>query len=164
MKRFLVCAAVVGLAICTSASAQERSPRFGAGTHALVSTIDGVGLGAMARVSIPLNADLSLAMGSGFTGFFLGGTEDATWLFTPQVSAIVTFPGRYRVPYFLVGAGGYFPLGEPGRERSGPTIHFGVGRVSLLAESTLFYEVDPMLVLSDDRIDVAIPIRVGLIF
>jgi hypothetical protein len=164
MKRFLVCAAFAALLFPVSTEAQELSPRFGAGTHILVSTIDGVGLGAMARVSIPVNADFSLAIGPGFTGFVLGGTEDATWLFTPQISGIVTLPGRYRAPYFTVGAGGYFPLGEPGRERSGPTIHFGVGRVTLLAESTLFYEVDPMLVLSGDRIDLAVPIRVGLIF
>jgi len=154
-------------AICffsTPSEAQDHAPRFGTGMHVLASTVDGLGLGLTGRISVPLNADVSVAIGSGFTGFLFGGTEDATWLFTPQVSGIVTLPGLYRAPYLLAGVGGYLPLGDPGRDRAGPMVHFGLGRVTLLAQSTLFYEVDPMLVLSPDRVDFAIPIRVGVIF
>ena len=130
----------------------------------MISTVDGLGLGIVGRVSLPLNADVSLAIGSGLTGFVLGGTLDAEWVITPHVAVIVTLPGIDRAPYVAVGGGGYFPLADPGRERAGPTVNVAVGRVTLLSQTSLFYEIHPMLILQDNRIDLALPVRVGIIF
>jgi hypothetical protein len=130
----------------------------------MLSTIDGLGLGVTGRVSIPLNGDVSVAIGSGVTSFLFGGTEDAEWLFTPQVSIIVTLSGVEKARYFIAGGGGYLPIGDPGRDRAGPAVHFGMGWVHPLSQSTLFYELDPMLVLQANRIDLALPVRIGIIF
>ncbi len=167
MKQSLALPAVLAAilaAYAPSGEAQSRTVRFGTGTHLMVSTVDGVGLGLTGRVSMPLNDDLSLAIGSGFTGFLFGGTEDAEWLLTPQVSLIVTLPGIMKAPYFAFGAGGYLPLGDPGRDRAGPTINFAAGYVRALSQSSLYYEVNPMLILEDNRIDIALPVRIGVIF
>ena len=161
---FALCLSAAVLIPPSSALGQDRSPRFGAGTHLMLSTIDGLGLGLTGRVSIPVNGDVSLAIGSGITSFLFGGTEDAEWLLTPQVSVIVTLPGVIKAPYFTFGGGGYLPIGNPGSDRSGPAIHFGAGWVRPLSQSTLFYEIDPMLVLQASRIDLALPVRIGVIF
>ena len=51
------------------------------------------------------------AAGLGVAGFILGGRDDASYVFTPQASVIVTLPPEGdRAPYLLFGVGGYFPF------------------------------------------------------
>jgi hypothetical protein len=47
---------------------------------------------------------------------------------------------------------------------SGPMIHFGAGRVQLLRETTFFYELDPMIIIGENSVHLAIPLRIGIIF
>lgn len=150
-----------------TAPAQAQDPRFGIGFNALLSTADGLGLGFRGRASAPVNADLSLAVDLGFSGFVLEGRRNATYVFDPQVSAIITLPERRnQLPYLLFGLGAYVPIGEDddGRRRSGPTLHGGMGWVQMLRETSLYYEINPGLVIAEERVDLAIPFRVGIIF
>lgn len=145
----------------------QAMPRFGLGFNALGSTTDGFGIGVTGRASAPLNADLSLGLDLGATGFVLGGRRDATWVFEPQASAIITLPPRGdRAMYYLAGLGAYLPLSsDPEADaKAGPTIHAGVGWVQTLRETTIFYEVDPALIIAENKVDLAFPFRVGIIF
>lgn len=154
---------LAGTALPTAA--QTRNPRFGLGFNTLLSTPDGLGFGLRGRASAPINADLSVALDAGFTGFILQGRRDATWLFDPQVSAIITMPTRTdKAPYFLAGLGAYVPLSNEEESASGPTIHAGMGWVRLLHETTFYYEVNPALIIDLDTIHLALPLRVGVIF
>ncbi|HMB90093.1 MAG TPA: hypothetical protein VKP65_04550, partial [Rhodothermales bacterium] len=86
----------------------QAATRFGIGFNGLISTTDGLGLGIRSRISAPVNADLSFAADLGLTGFILQGRDDASYVFDPQVSAIVTLPGRRdKMPYILGGVGAY---------------------------------------------------------
>ncbi len=145
-------------------AAQDLSPRFGLGFNTVLSTEDGLGLGFRGRASAPVNADLSFAVDAGFVGFILEGRDDATYIFDPQVSAIVTLPGVTSAPYILGGVGGYLPLNDRDQTNSGPTIHLGIGWVRALNETTLFYEVNPALIIGEEHVDFALPFRIGLIF
>ena len=147
--------------------AQSRNPRFGLGFNTLVSTAEGLGVGLRGRASAPVNTDLSLAVDFGFTGFVFEGRRDATYLFDPQVSAIITLPSdRRRVPYVLFGFGGYVPFGDndEGSRENGPTLHGGMGWVVPLNETSLFYEINPAVVVGENRVHLALPFRIGLIF
>jgi hypothetical protein len=151
-----------------SATAQELNPRFGVGFSTMVSTYDGLGLGFRGRASAPLTMDFSLGIDAGFTGFVLGGYDDASYIFDPQVSAIINLPSRRsRLMYVLFGLGGYVPLGNTdGRAegKHGPTLHGGVGWVHALNESSLFYEFNPALVVGRKNVALVFPFRIGLIF
>lgn len=168
--RFATLLLLVFLALPTvwahSARAQTLSPRFGLGFSTMLSTPDGLGFGMRGRISAPVNADLSLAVDLGFTGFFLGGRDDATWVFDPQVSAIVTLPYETsRATYVIAGVGAYVPMESKDDDPvSGPTVHFGAGRVQLLRETTFYYELDPMIIIGENSVHLAIPLRVGVIF
>lgn len=157
-------------ALAAPARAQELRPRFGVGFNAMVSTADlsnFLGLGLRGRVAAPINQDLSIGLDLGFTGFLLGGRNDASYIFDPQVSAIITLPGDIgRAPYILAGIGAYVPLSdeEEGESSGGPTIHGGIGWVQTLSETTFYYEVDPALIIGADLVHVALPVRLGLIF
>lgn len=159
--------AVLALALAPSrdAAAQPLTPRFGLGFETMLHTDDGLGFGFRGRASAPVNADLSFAVDLGVLGYVLEGRDDATVVFDPQVSAIVTLPraGR-RAPYFLAGIGAYLPLSETGDKSSGPSLHGGLGWVRVLSETTVFYEVNPALVIGRESVQVAIPFRVGFIF
>lgn len=157
---------VFGFAAGTrDARAQELNPRFGLGFNTLLSTADGLGFGFRGRASAPVNADFSLGVDIGFTGFVLEGRRDATYVFDPQLSAIVNLPARgSRLTYALFGLGAYVPIGDESDSQSGPTLHGGIGWVHALRESSIFYEIDPAIVIGERGIDLAIPIRVGLIF
>ncbi|NNE34294.1 MAG: hypothetical protein HKN13_03595 [Rhodothermales bacterium] len=155
--------ALVSAIFVVSASAQER-PRFGFGTEMLVSTADNIGVGFRGRVSMPLNADFSFAIGGGMAGFVLRGRQDANWVFTPQISAILTLEGVNQAPYLIGGVGAYIPTGDPTVNRGGPTFHLGVGKVRRLNDTSLFYEVNPALIIEDDRVDLSLPVRIGVIF
>ncbi|MDX1546516.1 MAG: hypothetical protein R3247_05995 [Rhodothermales bacterium] len=165
--RFLAPLLVVfGLLIPLDAAAQAGDTRFGFGFNGLISTREGagLGLGLRGRVSAPLNNDLSFAADLGLTGFVLRGRDDASYVFDPQVSAIVTLPpSRSRAPYVLGGIGAYVSFDDE-ETSGGPTIHGGIGWVQSLSETTLFYEVDPALIIGETSIDLALPFRVGIIF
>ena len=149
----------------SSSSSDELTPRFGLGAQGLASTVDGFGLGLRGRASAPLNADVSAAVDLGVTGFVLGGSDDAVYLFEPQVSMVVNLPSSSgRLPYLLAGVGGHFPLARADDSESGPVIHFGIGRVQALTDTSLFYEATPGLLIGDDSVDLIVPLRIGLIF
>ena len=162
---------VLFLVLCMTALAtrpvagQPLSPRWGLGFNTMISSEEsGVfGFGIRGRASFPYNQDLSFAASAGFTGFVLSGYEDGSFVFDPQVSAIITLPSQGRfATYFLGGFGSYLTTSDSGL--SGITLHLGLGRVQLLNETTIFYEVNPALIIGSSRVGGAVPIRVGIIF
>ena len=163
-----VCCALLGaLILPTQAEAQDDlSPRFGFGFHTTLTTGDAlIGLGLRGRGSAPVNDNLSFAIDVGLTGFVLKGRDDATYIFEPQVSAIVTIdPSNARSPYILGGLGGYIPFGrERPREDGGPTIHLGVGWVRALSSISLFFELNPELIIARTSVGLALPVRFGIV-
>lgn len=159
------------LAAGPAARAQDTAlqPRFGGGGDVAVILgspdllQNGVALGARARVSFPVNADFSVAADAGFAGFLLGGRRTATYVFNPQVSGIVTFPGVRQARYLLGGLGWHAPLGAE-RARGGPALHGGLGWVTPLQETALYFEVNPSLVIGESGVSLVLPARVGVIF
>ena len=143
----------------------QQPPRFGVGFQMMGSTLEeNVGPGIRARISAPINRDLSLAFGMAFTGYIFGGQDDATYAFDPQASVIVTMPvAGNEGTYFLGGAGAYIPTGD-GAPDAGPTFHLGVGKVWLLRDSSLYAEFDPALLVGDRATQLLLPVRVGVIF
>ena len=158
--------------IASSASAQRGglNPRFGAGFDALLAVAggdvldDGFGIGIRGRASFPINSDFSVGVGAGLAGFLLGGRDDANYLFNPQVSGILTLPRSPQWARYLIGGfGGYFPLGDSQAE-GGPALHLGLGWVRPLQETSLYFEIDPALVIGETRTALIVPARVGVIF
>ncbi len=161
----LLFAALMLAAGAPAAQAQESNTRFGLGVGATASTVDGLGLGVRARVSAPLSRDLSLAADVGATGFILGGTEDAVTVLDPQVSAIINLPVRGdQLSYVMAGVGAHVPLANTERSESGPTLHAGYGRVYALQDNSIYWEVNPALLVGDDSVDLLVPVRLGIIF
>lgn len=160
-----LCFLLLGTAGSARAQSGDLTPRFGLGTGALISTEDGFGLSLRGRASAPINADVSAAVDLGVTGFVLGGSNDAVYLFEPQLAAVVNLPpSGETLPYLLAGIGGHFPLANTNRSESGPVLHFGYGRVQALMDTSLFYEVNPGLLIGNDGVDLLLPFRLGLIF
>ena len=153
---------------------REPSPlltdtRFGIGLNTVLSVNNGFGLGFRGRVSSPVNADFSLAIGLGFTGFVLQGRDQAVFVFDPQLSGIINLPprGALGAPaqvYLLAGIGAFVPFSESSSNDSGPSIHFGIGRVQALTESSFFYEINPAVVIGSTKVEFILPFRVGIIF
>jgi len=144
--------------------AQLIDARFGVGFNTLLSSEDGLGLGFRGRMAIPINADISFAFDAGMNGFVLNGRDDATYVFDPQASLIVTLPGVEHAAYIMGGMGAYANTSDSDGALSGPTFHFGIGWIRPLRESVLFYEIDPALVVGSRDVSVAIPFRIGIIF
>ncbi len=162
LLRYIVFMAAV-TACSHLAAAQVEDVRFGLGFNSMASSADGLGVGVRGRASIPVNADVSAAGDLGLTGFVLKGRRNADYILDPQLSAIIMLPtSQTRANYVLFGVGGYLPVG--GDDGGGPTIHLGFGRVRALQESSFFYEINPALVVGRERVDVAVPLRVGIIF
>lgn len=158
---------LVLLLTAPDASAQRRAsaPRFGLGANLMLSTADGLGLGFRGRASAPVNADLSLAADLGFTAFVLEGRRNGSYVFDPQASAIITLPSSgSQLAYILAGVGAYIPTGNEDEGKSGPTLHAGIGWVRQLNETSLYYEIDPALVVGETAVYIAIPVRLGVIF
>jgi hypothetical protein len=157
---------LLGLTLSPSAAqAQDDRPsRFGLGLQMLSSTASGnVGPGLHFRASTPLNSDVSLALGSGLTGFIFRGRDDAAFALDPQLSAIVSFStARAQNMYVLGGAGAYVPFGDTNTE-SGPTFNLGLGRAWLLEESSLFVEFNPGFLIGEESTTLVLPLRVGVI-
>lgn len=152
------------LSICSPlAHAQMSSPRFGVGFNTLLSSEDGFGLGFRGRMSSAVNADLSLAFDLGVTGFILNGRDDASYVFDPQASLIVTMPGVDRASYLMGGLGAFISTADKSDALEGPSIHVGIGWVRALRESVLFYEVNPALIIGKKSVGVGIPFRIGII-
>lgn len=143
--------------------AQTNHPKIGIGFDAVLQSEDGLGLGFRTRLSKPLTWDLSLAVDLGIAGFILEGRDDASYVVDPQISLIVTFPGLDRTSYLLAGFGVYAPFGPSKHSAGGPTIHLGVGRATPLRESTLYYEIDPAIIIQKEEVAISIPFRVGII-
>lgn len=161
----LTLAAFVGFSASTAEnSVAQESPRFGVGLNTMLSTADGLGVGFRGRASAPANQDVSIAIDLGFTGFVFGGRSDAEYILDPQISAIVNLAaGQDRLRYVLFGLGGYIPLSSD-NQQSGPTVHVGMGWVHALYETSLYYEVDPALIIGEESVGLAIPVRIGIIF
>jgi hypothetical protein len=166
MRPLSVLLLLVGLTLpLSSAHAQnDRPSRFGLGIQMLGSTASGnVGPGLHFRASSPLNPDVSLAVGSGLTGFIFRGRDDAAFALDPQLSAIVSFStAQVQNMYVLGGAGAYVPFGDTDTE-SGPTFNLGVGRAWLLEESSLFVEFSPGFLVGQESTTLVLPIRIGVI-
>ena len=163
--RCLSVLAVCLVLLATDARSQMVQPRYGLGFNSMLSSIDGVGVGLRGRISVPVNADLSIGGDLGFTGFVFGGRRDATWVFDPQLSAIITLAPQGRsASYILAGVGVYAPVSNQDESESGPTIHLGVGRVQILRETTIFYEINPALIIGLDAVNLSLPVRAGIIF
>lgn len=182
--RLLLLLTVVSLAAAHgTATAQEYQPRFGLGFNTMVSSAEEsvLGFGLRGRVSFPYNQDLSFAASASMTGFVLSGYADGSIVFDPQLSAIITLPGQGRLAtYFLGGIGTYLSSGDDDTTDNGTgtpdttspdesgangfTLHIGIGRVRLLNETTIFYEVNPMLIIRRTSVGAAVPVRVGFIF
>lgn len=166
MRRFPCLLLSVGLmlVLAVPVQAQNNQSRFGLGVHVLGSTASGnVGPGLNFRASTALNPDVSVALGSGLTGFIFRGRDDAAFALDPQVSAIVSFSTTdAESAYVLGGAGAYVPFGDTDTE-SGPTFNVGIGRAWLLQESSLFFEFSPGFLIGEKTTTVVLPIRVGVI-
>ena len=156
---------VAALGLPTASQAQESPLRFGIGINLLPSASEGLGLGLRGRLSNRLNDDVSLALDTGITGYFLtGGYADAAYVFDPQFSVIVTIPtANDRALYGLAGVGAYVAFGETSQS-TGPSVHLGIGRVHLLNQTTFFYEVNPTFVIASNDTDFVLPLRAGIIF
>lgn len=167
-RRLAFCLAVLALlsaAVPTARAQADLSPRFGLGAEALLSTEDGFGIGLRGRASAPVNADVSVALDLGLTGFIFGGRDDATYLFNPQLSAVINLPFREgHLPYLLAGLGAHLPFSDDGDSVSGPVIHLGFGRVQSLQDTSVFYEINPGLLIGENNVDLLIPVRIGIIF
>lgn len=159
------CLAFMLLFLLTGTAVAQQQARVGLGFNALLTTAEGLGLGVRARAAAPVSADLSLAVDLGFTGFIFRGRDEASYVFDPQLSAIVTFPPRGRQAFYVLGGfGAYAPLSDRYSGDSGPTVHFGFGWVQLLRETQVYYELNPTLVVGERDVDVVLPVRVGVIF
>ncbi|PSQ74551.1 MAG: hypothetical protein BRD34_00305 [Bacteroidetes bacterium QH_6_64_77] len=144
--------------------AQEQQSRFGLGIQVLGSTAsNNLGPGLHFRASTPLNPDVSLAIGSGLTGFIFQGRDDAAFALDPKVSAIASFStNNTQATYALGGVGAYVPFGDIDTE-SGPTFNLGIGRAWLLRESSVFFEFNPGLLVGEESTTLVVPLRVGII-
>ncbi len=153
----LCCMAVFGV----SAASAQTAPRYGLGFNVLATTSDGIGLGIHGRAAIPVNSNLSIGGDVGVTGFIFGGRDDASYAFDPQVSLIITLPGTDRATYVMGGVGAYIPTSD---SEGGPTLHFGIGRAQLIGETSVYYELDPAIVIEKSEIQFNLPLRFGIIF
>jgi hypothetical protein len=152
------------LGLGSPAHAQQQ-PRFGVGLQLMGTTVDGnVGPGFRFRTSVPINQDISLGIGGGFTGYIFSGRDDAAYAFDPQASLVVTLPGTGTERFYVLGgAGAYVPFGDTDAN-GGPTLHAGLGKVWLLNESSFFVEFDPALFVGEEETDIIVPLRLGVIF
>lgn len=164
MRRLSCLLFVLAVSVSLVGRAEAQQSRFGLGVQVLGSTADNnVGPGLRVRVSLPINQDVSIGLGSGITGYIFEGRDDAAFALDPQVSAIVSFASkRNQTTYVLGGAGAYVPFGNT-RTDSGPTFHIGMGRAWGLEESSLFFEFNPGFLVGKRKTTLVLPLRVGII-
>lgn len=166
MRLLVLLLALLTVVPCVDAQ-RPIQPRFGFGFDAIGippgqdMLPEGLGIGLRGRVSVPVNRDLSVAASLGVAGFVFRGRDDATYVYTPQVSAILTLPRRRSARYLMGGFGGAIPSsGGDG----GPYIHLGAGWAFPLNDTSLYFEIDPALVVGASETTVVIPARIGVIF
>ena len=167
MRRLLpALVAFVAAAPLAAQPGRSAPPRFGVGFDVVSafypqSTVpDGPSVGFRGRVALPVNADLSVAASLGAGAYPFASDSDARYLLNPQTEVIVMLPGA-RVRYLMGGFGGYVPVGGGG---GGTSIHAGVGWARPLSETSLFWEVNPALILADDAVLPVLAARAGVIF
>ncbi len=158
---FMVALLCLAPVLSETASGQTVRPRYGLGFNVAATTSDGVGLGLHGRAAIPANSNLSIGLDLGVIGFIFGGRDNANYAFDPQLSLIVTLPGGDRAAYVMGGVGAYIPTSD---SEGGPTVHFGIGRAQLIGETSVYYEIDPAIVIEKDDVQFNLPIRFGIIF
>ena len=148
------------------ASAQTVAPRFGVGFDVVGALPgqdllpDGVGVGLRGRVALPVNADLSVAGGLGVSANLFEGRADTDYVLNPQASLIVTLPGSSSARYVLGGFGGFLPFDGGG----GPSLHAGFGWAIPLNETSIYFELNPSLVVGSEETGVVVVGRTGVIF
>ena len=164
--RFALLLLAVLLASPPPASAQGATPRFGVGFD-LVGALpgqdlvpDGLGLGLRGRVALPVNADLSVAGSLGISANVFEGRAETDYVLNPQASLIVTLPGRSSARYVLGGFGGFLPFDGAG----GPSLHAGAGWAVPLNETSIYFELNPSLVVGAEETGVVVAARTGVIF
>ena len=175
MRRFLSALALALLPALAAPALHAQGgaglqPRFGVGLEA-VGTLPGqsiispgFGLGLRGRIALPLNADLSAALGSGFVGYVFQGQDDASYLFNPQASLIVTIPTGARAKYVLGGIGGFVPLSADDESDGGFALHLGLGWARPLSETSTFFEINPSLIIGERASTPVLTARFGVIF
>lgn len=168
MRLLLAACFLVGLASAPRAqNLGDVPPRFGVGfdvASALWSQDlipNGPALGIRGRVALPVNADISLAASLGIAAHLFEGRDDARTVLNPQASLIVTLPGEGTARYLLGGFGAFLPLDQGG---GGPTIHAGAGWAIPLNQTSVYFEIDPSLVVGEDETTVVASLRAGVIF
>ena len=164
--RFALAAAALLLAApAPVAQAQQLTPRFGVAFQSILSLQDGLAIGFHGRAAAPINADLSIAFDLGAAGFVLEGRRNATYVVTPQITAILNLPAyRDNATYIGAGFGYYAPINRDDNTNGGPTFHVAYGWILGLRETSLFIEVDPALVVAQEGVSLALPVRIGAIF
>ena len=154
-------------ALYAPAHAQSMTPRIGFGLSGTMTTDSDnpFGLGIHVRGSLPVNPDLSFAAGAGFTGFVLGGREDASYYATPHLVAIITLNSlNPRSPYVVFGGGGYLPVGGKEENRDGgPLLQGGMGWATSLQQTSIYLEVTPSLVIGKNASRIVMPVKVGVV-
>ncbi len=149
---------------------QDLSPRFGFGPEFLVNANDddlsdrNAALGLRVRASMPINADVSAAADLGLLAFVMRGNRSADYQVNPQLSAIITLPGRSWAPYILGGIGMMVPIAGDVASKSAVTVHGGYGWARLLLETSVFAEINPALVIREESVRFVLPFRAGVIF
>ncbi len=147
------------------AQSQQLTPRFGLAFQSILSLQDGLAIGFHGRAAAPINADLSIAFDLGAAGFVLEGRRNATYVVTPQITAILNLPSyRDNATYVGAGFGYYAPVNRDDNTNGGPTFHVAYGWILGLRETSLFIEVDPALVVAQEGVSLALPVRIGAIF
>lgn len=148
-------------------SAGNAPPRIGGGLEVSSAILsqdlvpDGAAIGLRGRVALPVNADVSVAASVGVSTHLFDGRNDADTVLNPQVSAIVTLPGGSAARYVLGGLGGFVPFSGGG---GGPSLHVGYGVAIPLYESSLFFEINPSLIIGEEETTPVLALRGGVIF
>lgn len=156
---------LLALVLLPALAHAQNTPRFGLALNSLLTLRDGLGLGVHGRAAVPINVDLSAAVDLGATGFVLEGRRSATYVVTPQIGVVINLPSyRQNVSYLVAGFGGYLPVNTDDNSKGGPTFHVAYGQVIGLRETSIFWEVNPALVVAQDNVDLALPVRLGIIF
>ncbi len=150
--------------------AQALSTQLGISTELMVNpfseeiTEGKFGVGLRGRVGFGLNEDLALGMGLGVSSFIFDGSNNAEFIFNPQLSLIIALPGYDRFPYVLGGIGGVLRTGGELSSRSFFAFHLGYGIAIPLSESTFFIESNPSFAIQSEKVSLLFPFRVGVIF
>ena len=99
-----------------------------------------------------------------YCGFIFQGRNEASYVFDPQFSLIITIPGQGPGAFYVMTGGGLYVPFSDDEDTTSPTFNLGVGWVRPLNETTLYYEIDPTLLSEAETVSVTLPLRIGVIF